>query len=285
MDLLKFPPEIMELLLHYFFDCTMIGKFWQAICSCHKHRIALWPLVNSVVGKRSGSYCRDGVQVRYTELGDHASVLVQSRLLSERLIILDYCEQIPDVLWCGHVEFKDPLLPYWSIQKATVVLESQECWKIEHLNSWDSNFHDETIQLVSQAYNFVPIRPRGRMYGLTKSDRQVIQNIRQRIEQRDQVFTLRFRNKNSSSSIRSQKNLILRVISPEQADRRLSAPLMSTRTGLAWKYTFESFEEGLLCCWESSEDDEEVTLTRETTICAMQNTLSSYRKHKYMSNT
>jgi hypothetical protein len=212
---------------------------------------------------------------------EHSTSLMtmRTRYLSQRLTALDFCECIPDVIWCGHMEFKDPMLPDWSAQHAGVVLrsidddENNNSWRLHSLHGWRSAFPIFAIKLVSQSYNFIPIRPRGRLCGLTEQDRATIRDIRRRLESRDQVMTLRYRN---------DDGFILRIISPEQAKRRLSSFFSSTgRSNQDAAASFESFSEGLLCCWEYPSDDDS-PVTKEAQFESLFSTLRSYKQTAIM---
>jgi hypothetical protein len=205
--------------------------------------------------------------------------IMRTRTLSQRLTALDFCECIPDVIWCGHMEFQDPMLPDWSAQHARVLLrsigddENNSSWSLRSLHGWRSAFPISAIKLVSQTYNFIPIRPRGRLCGLTEQDRATIRAIRRRLESRDQVMTLRYPH---------YDGFILRIISPEQAKLRLASFSNSTSNrrnqDAAAASGFESFSEGLLCCWEYPSDDDDSPVTKEDQFESVFSTLRSYKQ-------
>jgi hypothetical protein len=269
MELIKFPIEILSSCIKYF-DCETVIKFWLAACSCPLHALLLWPMLDDLVTKGLVSGNRE---LDDTSLLDYLAVPSstetnirhQTRSLSRRLVMLEYSRKLPNVIWCGRVEFKDPRSPDWSSQHASVVLKAPQCFNANWLQRFRDEF-SESIKMSSQLYNFVPIPPFGRLVGITSKDRTTLQDIRKCLEQHDQVMTLRY----------PSRNLILRVISPEQSSRRLSA-FPGART------KFTTFEEGLLCCWEVRCDWEEAIA--QETFDAIFHTLFNFQKLKYSSDT
>jgi hypothetical protein len=159
------------------------------------------------------------------------------------------------------MEFKDPMLPDWSAQHVQVVLRSDESWSLRNIHGWSSSFPIQ-IKLVSQTYNFIPIRPRGRIYGISDEDKETIRDIRRRLGSRDQVMSLRYRN---------DDGFIVRIISPEQAKQRLASFFQHGNQ----KDNFESAPEGLLCSWEYPSD---LPLKKEDQFKSVARTLCNYKK-------
>lgn len=278
------PREIIQNILSLYCDCKSIALFWQAFSVSQIHSSGICDLLDNAVGDRfrnldeSIEDSKERIlscisppgQVEPSELQTNPKVKVrrmQTRYLSQRLTALDYCEQIPNIIWCGLMEFKDPMLPDWSAQHAQVVLLPDDggrytnAWTIRNIHGWSSSFPIQ-IKLVSQNYNFIPIPPRGRIFGISNEDKETIRDIRRRLESRDQVMTLRYRN---------DDGFILRIVSPEQARQRLSSFFLHS--------DFETFPEGLLCSWEyPSGEDDYSPLAKEDLLKSVFHNLSNYKK-------
>ncbi|CAJ1947195.1 unnamed protein product [Cylindrotheca closterium] len=118
--------------------------------------------------------------------------------------------------------------------------KEMQAWSFVNLRAWNTCFPEwlSVVQLRSQRYNFVPIPPYGRLQGISDQDKAIIQRVRLTLEESDHVMTLIVRN----------NRMILRIISPNQARRRLQAfPSLSN------KFQQLAATEGLLCCWERTE--------------------------------
>ena len=193
----------------------------------------------------------------------------QTRRLLQRLKLVEYQERLPGVLWSGRMEFSVPReMRFFQEERLTASVKlccygesigggSEGCkmtnlddvggcdkemnaWSFVNLRSWNTCFPEwlHVVQLRSQPYNFVPIPPYGRLQGISAKDKIAIQRVRSVLEESDQVMTLIVRN----------NRLILRIISPQQARRRLEAfPSMAS------KFEQLTKTEGLLCCWERTE--------------------------------
>jgi hypothetical protein len=138
-----------------------------------------------------------------------------------------------------------------------------ENWSFQAMHAWNIHLPPSIpiVELRSQLYNFVPVKPFGRLKGVTQQDQEIIQRVRSELEETNQVMTLRF----------TQMKIILRIISPAQAHRRLA-----TFPGLLQK--FENFSDGLLCCWEVSERwEDERNLSRHDKLQTIASTLNRYR--------
>jgi hypothetical protein len=256
------PREILQDILSLYCDKRALATFWQAVSGSRFHGDAFWFLLGKAVVDRFGNIneVKDDLLSCIPRVPEEqACRSIQTRHLSQSLTVLEYSERISDVIWCGHMEFKDPMLPDWSAQHVRVVLRSDESWSLRNLHGWNLAF-PATIKLVSTSYNFIPVRPRGRIYGLTREDSATIRDIRRRLEARDQVMTLRFGN---------DDGFILRIISPEQAQQRLSSFFRGGSKG-----SFEIFPDGLLCCWEFPSD---VPLTIEDHLKSISLTVGNYR--------
>jgi hypothetical protein len=251
VELLGLPKDVLESILLLYCDSKSLAKLWQALASNKQCSNRGWSLLAKVIEVRlrrlPPSESKEALlpYVSQNEMHHEWTLAMQTRHMSLRISALEYCTTIPNVLWCGHMEFKDPMLPDWSTQHVRVVLCTDENWNLNDLYGWRSAFPVGT-KLVSQMYNFVPVKPRGRLCGVSKEDAETLQDIRLRLENRDQVMTLRYRN---------DDGFIIRIISPEQANRRL-APFPN-QAGL-----FNSFPDGLLCCWENPWDSPEANVNR-----------------------
>ncbi|KAL3931199.1 MAG: hypothetical protein SGBAC_011422 [Bacillariaceae sp.] len=127
-----------------------------------------------------------------------------------------------------------------SAEDAGGCAEEMKAWSFVNLRAWNTSFPEwlEVVPLRSQPYNFVPIPPYGRLQGISQQDKSIVQQIRLALEESDQVMTLIVRN----------SRLILRIISPQQARRRLSA-----FPSLSGNIEQLGATEGLMCCWERTE--------------------------------
>lgn len=265
VNLAKCPIELLERSLEYL-DCESIVKFWLAVCSCDQHKSHVWPMLDALINQRTKELkvlcLEDSGHSPTTDEKMMMTAGQQTRSLSRRLVVLEYSQTLQHTIWCGRVVFKDPLLPDWSSQSASVALKTSTNWNIHTMQQFQAEFCKE-IQLSSQLYNFVPVQPFGELIGITPKDQATLRDIRHRLEQRDQVMTLRYPN----------PNVILRIISPEQASQRLSAfPRLRDR--------FDTFPQGLLCCWEVRSDWDVVeTLDSNIKFDAIFHSLDSYRKH------
>ena len=299
-------PDILESILLTYCDSNSLAKFWQALAASNAYRQTAFDLFLRILELRfrrlPTSKSKEVLLQSYINNAAYEQSLQQqqtsactlTRHINLRISTYEFCKSIPNVVWCGHMEFKDPLLPDWSTQHAKVVLYAEEDtataattttttptaaattssttttgennshgdidndnstssnasntnWKLCHVKKWRHAFPVGT-KLISQMYNFVPVQPRGRLCGITESDKVTLQDISKRLESRDQVMTLRYRN---------DDGLILRMISPEQARRRLaifSNANLPGNNSIAFRNN--SSEDGLVCCWESLDEED-----------------------------
>ena len=230
------PEEVWRYLLTNYCDCSDLENFWYAASSNKQQTEFFWGLLNKVIGLRI-KYSAGNSDLRKiadSSLQDPNPTNWDS-LFRQRLNVLTYAEQLQGVLWCGYIEFKDALLPDWNARTVKVVLRSDEQnWSWNHAVGWNQTF-SHTIKLVSQMYNFVPVRPRGQIFGVTREDQAVIQGVSHQLQSRNQVMTLRFCN---------SSGFILRIVSPTQAHQRLA------RFGGSTISSLETSAEALLCSWE-----------------------------------
>ena len=296
------PREILHSVLSRYCDCQSLALFWLSI-SCHQPCMnSIYNLLNDVVDERRRLYQttterrhnddrnndkeRERVFSCLPPLSSTTTVVpssnnhhhhqqqpyhyhrsIQTRLLSHHLMALDYCERMRDVIWCGYMEFNDPMLPDWSAEHASVLLVANSndsndggAWSLENMHSWSSCFPIQA-KLVSRTYNFIPIGPRAQIQGVSEQDKETIRIVRRRLEARDQVMTLRFPN---------EDGFVLRIISPEQAKRRLASFFQQ-------RQHFESFPEGLLCSWEYPSELETPT-PKDKLFQSIVRTLWNYRR-------
>lgn len=237
------PEEILRYLLTGYCDYRDLENLWHAVSSSNQQQAGFfWDILNRVIEMRL-----ENSTTRRSDLPEIAESLLlglkskeRSVALRQRLNILMYSEQLSGVLWCGCMEFKDPLMPDWSARTVKVVLRCDEDnWSWYHAVGWNHSFSQHTIKLASQLYNFVPVRPRGQIFGVNPEDQAVIQDVSRQLLSRDQVMTLRFGCANG---------FILRIISPAQAHQRLARFGRAARSpGIS---TFETSAEALVCSWE-----------------------------------
>jgi len=256
-DLCCLPPELLQFIFTQYCDASMFENLWYAASSSDKGCVnQFWQLLNQVVDLRikrrsSTSCCGDQDLPRLA-----STALVRSdfndphRTFRQRLIVLKYSEQLPGVIWCGYVEFKDPMMPEWSAQTARVVLrcdEAKNSWNWTHAVAWNQCFSQATVKLVSQMYNFVPVRPRGQLFGVTTEDQAILAGVSRKLHSRDQVMTLRFGNTDG---------FILRVVSPAQAHQRLGRLFGGSGGEISRPMTqaLKTSPEALVCSWECQYD-------------------------------
>ncbi len=230
------PQEILQHILSDFCDQRTLENLWFAISCNHRISSRFWHLLNQVIDKRIARQTQSEDFCKIADSLLRGSVRRnRDQVLHQRLNVLTYCEQSLGILWCGYLEFKDPLLPDWSAQTAKVVLQCDEDrWNWAHAVGWNHSF-THTIKLVSQMYNFVPVTPRGQIFGVTVEDRAIIHEVSRQLQARDQVMTLRFGN---------MDGFILRVISPLQAHQRLAKFKGSSIAH------FQTSSNALVCSWE-----------------------------------
>jgi hypothetical protein len=230
------PREICRQILTSYCDYSDLENIWRAVSANRQQAELFWDLLNQVLDLRIAKSARS---TELINIADSLLVDLEPRkrnfAFRQRLNILSYTERLGGVLWCGHMEFKDPLMPDWRARTVKVVLRcDEENWSWNHAVGWDRCF-SRTIKLVSQLYNFIPVRPRGEIFGVTPQDQEIIQEVSRQLQSRDQVMTLRFGNANG---------FILRIISPSQAQQRLARfagnPLAS----------FDTSADALVCSWE-----------------------------------
>ena len=157
--------------------------------------------------------------------------LTESSLLSRKLVVLDFFETCPNLIWSGSLRFRDPMaVPLLGAGAGgggearyrdrdadihTILTMSPQTWSIDHLHSWWSSvgsFQDRasansdersnsnsksspqtTILLNMEPYNFIPIRPRGILRGRTLKDQETLRKIAKRLDEHDIVATQRTR--------------------------------------------------------------------------------------------
>eukprot|EP00980_Cylindrotheca_fusiformis_P017368 scaffold5392_cov107-Cylindrotheca_fusiformis.AAC.1 len=280
-NLTWYPEEILESFLLPYCGRQELLNIWYAICGCNKHMSILWPILNRLTEKRlraiSGESWVQSLQLLplEKEAGPPKTTLEirrkQSLFLSERLVIIEYAEEkeLKNVLWCGRLEISSPSQQQQQqyhhfekknpLQARVQLLVGSDEWDFETMHAWNCHLRFPIIELRSQVYNFVPVRPFGRFMGMTPDDQEIVQQIRLELEATNEVLTLRF----------TQLKIILRIISPDQAQERLASfPTLRDR--------FETFSTGLLCCWEITEawddiGDSSERMERLRTIASMTN--------------
>jgi hypothetical protein len=230
------PREILRQILTSYCDCSDLENIWRAASANKRQAKLFWDLLNQVLDLRIANSARSS---DHLNIADSLLLGLEPRkrnfAFRQRLNILRYSEQLCGVLWCGYMEFKDPLMPDSNARTVKVVLRCDEDnWSWNHAVGWNQSF-SHAIKLVSQLYNFIPIRPRGQIFGVTPEDQAVIRDVSRQLESRDQVMTLRFSN---------ARGFILRIISPSQAHRRLERFVWSPVA------SFDTSVEALVCSWE-----------------------------------
>lgn len=238
------PIDIFHRILSCYCECDELGSFWLAVSADKMHAFLFWQLFCRVLKERLIKASRhtvvghtvDTLETSLSNREFTADIALRHQIITRSLRMLEYRERLDGVIWCGYMEFNDPLLPDWSAETVKVVVRSEantQSW--QDMFSWNACF-SHTIKLCSQLYNFVPVRPRGQVFAVNEADKQTLRDISNRLEGRDQVMTLRFPNK---------QGFILRLVSPQQARQRLSrfqgSPLAD----------FNISPDALVCSWES----------------------------------
>lgn len=231
------PRDILLNILGTYCDCQTLNNAWEAFSSNKRLADNFWILLNDAIDDRTARQpfpdeAFDAIA------GSPPWDLVtthRNRIFRQRTTVLKYCEDHVGVLWCGQMEFMDPLIAEGRTQTAKVILRcDQGYWNWEYVVAWNNCF-PSTIKLVSQIYNFVPIRPRGQILGVTPQDQAVIHSVSQTLQARDQVMTIRFPN---------SQGFILRILSPSQARHRLARFGWNSSTDL------DTVASALICSWE-----------------------------------
>ena len=245
-DINILPDEILCRILSSYCDCEALRSFWQALSVDKGNAHRFWNVFSGVLRERlrNVSQLTTGNQTASSHLetclleSQHEmDSLSRNRLVAQCLTVLDYEERLGGVIWCGYMEFKDPLLPDWSAETIKVILRYEENQSNRSdLVGWNTCF-SHTIKLCSQLYNFVPVRPRGQIFAVNDTDRQTLKDISSQLESRDQVMTLRFPNRHG---------FILRIVSPRQAQHRLARFRGSPQAN------FQLSPDSLVCSWESN---------------------------------
>lgn len=284
LDLTRYPVEILENFLLLYLDRQDLWKLWLAVCGCEQHVEIVWPHLEQLTEQRlENQASRNGAaslirilldKETSNPIDEYADTTTETRIsrrlrqqtrsLSERLLLMEYGQTLNSVIWCGRMKFAMPAhLRFQDKLEARVKLYSDENWSFQAMHAWNCHFPPSIpiVQLRSCVYNFVPVKPSGRLLGVTKQDEEVIQRIRLELEATNQVMALRF----------TQINIILRIISPNQVQDRLrSFP------GLAQQ--FETFPTGLLCCWEIDQRwEDERTISRQEKLHALASTVNRYQ--------
>jgi len=175
-------------------------------------------------------------------------------------------------IWCGRIE-----VLLWiprgnfhgferKILQANAMLLSPN-WDLAHYSGWESVLERKnsssndsenkntnplrTIQLVAEAYNFLPTPPMGRLVGMTQKDQDVLRTIAGRLSDQNTVAIL-------SRFMDAHKSLIdtVRILSRSQASERartmpsLPFSFYVHHDDLANAAELDDAGQELLCCWQ-----------------------------------
>lgn len=265
--LTEYPSELLEIIVASYCNRQDTLSLWFAVSGCSHHAAFLWPILDRICNYRLRAVAQQKhwskLKTCLSDFDKPCKALderkQQTRSVSERLLLSDYSRELYGVVWCGRMEFSIPRhLRFHDKVEANVKLCCSDdlSWTFEAMRTWGENFPPSLspVQIRSQMYNFVPIRPFGQLQGVSQKDKDVVARVRSELEETDQVMTLHF----------TQMKIILRIISPAQAHRRLAA-----FPGLLKQ--FSGFSEGLLCCWEVVarwEDEEPLNRLQKATLLA-----------------
>lgn len=269
------PPEILHTVLGRYCDASSLEQLRYACSWNLRYREYIWNLLAVVVDHRIASaqaqtswdheHKDDLRQLATNILRNLNSVSIWDRhqLFRNQLSVMKYSEGLQGIVWCGYVEFGEPVMTDSNVLTANVIVKSDaDGWSWNNAYGWKRSF-SRTIKVISQHYNFIPVKPRGRIYGVSKEDQEIIQIVSSRLQARDQVMTLRYKNSNG---------FILRIISPEQAHQRLSG------MGTSLVAAFQTSPNSLVCSWECPESPL-ATLANSAKIEIIESVVEAYDTH------
>jgi hypothetical protein len=180
-----------------------------------------------------------------------------SRQIFGNLTAIEYCENVPsNLIWCGILQFcnKGYIKKEEKIQ--VVLVTHPRRWSVEQTRLWRNATATRTTTSASRTtamihnnerttttavaevasitvdvipYNFVPVGPRrGRLVGVTKSDRRSLRQLSQKLDETELVGRFackntgrRSTNNNDNSNIRDGGSFNVKLISFAQGQRKL----------------------------------------------------------------
>lgn len=243
----RLPREIVVYTLCAYCDASCLGHLLRAYWCDSRRKRYFWSVLTSVVDHRitevpthdeASRNLKEELRIIAKNILEHLDsecAIERFRAFDVQLCLMTYVERLQNILWCGRIEFRDSSMPYQSARTANIVVMSDtDGWSWTHAYNWNRAFPG-AIKVSSQLYNFVPVKPRGHMIGVTTQDREILQSVSSQLQAFDHVMALRFEN---------SPGFILRIVSPEQARQRLA------RFGTRMVAAFSTFPNSLVCSWE-----------------------------------
>lgn len=172
-----------------------------------------------------------------------------SRQIFGNLSAIDYCENVPsNLIWCGILQFRNKGYEKKEGKIQVVLVTHPRRWSVEQIRLWRNATTATTMTTSTSSskttmmhnnettaaaitvdvipYNFVPVGPRrGRLVGVTKSDRRSLRDLSQKLDETELVG--RFACKNTGRRSTNNNNDIrggsfnVKLISFAQGQRKL----------------------------------------------------------------
>lgn len=329
------PPDILQTCLFNFCDAQSLSNFWCAtsasVGQAEAYRKVLEGVLTERLNRRQRNIssegivqilmrlCRESVDETFAEREPSSSATsIPRSVIFRKLLALDFCDHSPNnMIWSGTFNFRSDVPLHFRKNTVDVVLNmTSQIWKMDDAHSWWSSYSSQirsSLTVTTQPYNFIPIRPRGRLKGITRKDEESIRQIARHLEQYNLVGTLRAADLGSFRSFNGRpvgRRLIFRIISFKQARKRLEALYGRRRpvpqnedTNAAREHSLppalnaafasldadllegassgstsvEKEKEGMLvCCWESERPWEE-QITAIEKLTALKGMLKNYK--------
>jgi len=222
-------------------------------------------------------------------------------------------------IWCGTIELPlwIPVVSFHGVQRiilqANVVLLTPN-FEQKHYLGWDAlagrnsrtsnDVSNNVIELISEAYNFFPTPPMGRLVGVQYEDQQILQQIATRLSDQNTVAILapsQLNRPSGDDDNRRRLIQIVRIISRRQARERMARSTMLQRMPFAFyvqqreqhpqeeepSLSLEDDDDDnndLLCCWEYTDLFQDAILTTATE-CAPYFKKMILARQKYLSSS
>mmetsp|Transcript_12037 Transcript_12037/g.12941 ORF Transcript_12037/g.12941 Transcript_12037/m.12941 type:complete len:377 (-) Transcript_12037:754-1884(-) len=268
-----------------------------------------------------------------------------SRRFFGNLSAMDYCERVPyNLIWCGVLQIRDGRRPPTLCTRTTaerqeddrlirvVLVVHPRRWSMKEIRLWrnatttaladksttrqcsTAGIHP-TIKLDVIPHNFLPVGPnRGRLVGVTKSDRRSLRRISKRLDENELVarYASMITSTNSSSNTPVDSTgggqFVVKLTSFAQAQRKLDTifsvtrepggiPLSEEKDGMILnhhhqhhkndekygdddddRYAYNDDQNSLLCCWNHEFLWENSRSFQMQTSYALRDTMQEYDK-------
>jgi len=259
---------------------------------------------------------------------------------------MDYCERVPyNLIWCGVLQIRDGRRPPTLCTRTmaerqedddrlirVVLVVHPRRWSMKEIRLWrnatttaladksttrqcsTAGIHP-TIKLDVIPHNFLPVGPnRGRLVGVTKSDRRSLRRISKRLDENELVarYASMITSTNSSSNTPVDSTgggqFVVKLTSFAQAQRKLDTifsvtrepggiPLSEEKDGMILnhhhqhhkndekygdddddRYAYNDDQNSLLCCWNHEFLWENSRSFQMQTSYALRDTMQEYDK-------